>query len=311
MRGGAGACVGTSIAGEHGLFDLPFVYSIVNIFSSLSLAALLLLSQDQRPPDQQPGSGGSAFDVDINGNVYVLNPSRNTLQLFDRAGQLVREIGGPGWHDSEFDRPSGVWARNGIDVFVADYGNHRIQRFDRTLTFVSSFSTRDNDNPRERFGFPTDVALSRQGELYLCDSENGRIVKVDRFTQVERVFGDFGGGKGRLTSPSRLAVGPADAVYVIDGDRVVVYDPFGNYERDLLQGVLHHPEALFAGSDMIIVADEGTLYFLDGNERPTDAIQVKSLLPQAQDIRSLNFTDGLLRLLTPNGIIAVPDPRRK
>jgi DNA-binding beta-propeller fold protein YncE len=283
----------------------------VNIFSSLSLAALLLLSQDQRPPDQRPGSGGSAFDVDINGKVYVLNPSRNTLQLFDNAGHLTREIGGPGWHDGEFDRPSGVWARNGIDVFVADYGNHRIQRFDRSLTFISSFSTRDSDNPGERFGYPTDVSLSRQGELYLCDSENGRIVKVDRFSQVERVFGDFGGGKGRLKSPSRLAVGPADAVYVIDGDRVAVYDPFGNYVHDLLQGVLHHPEALFAGSDVIIVADEGTLYFLDANERPTDAVPVSSLLPQAPNIRSLNFTDGILRLLTSDGIMVAPDPRRK
>lgn len=153
--------------------------------------------------------------------------------------------------------------------------------------------------------------MSRQGELYLCDTENGRIVKVDRFTQVERVFGDFGGGKGRLTSPTRLAVGPSDAVYVVDAERVVVYDPFGNYVRDLLQGVLHHPEALFAGSDVIIVADEGTLYFLDGNERPTDAVPVKSILPQAPDIRSLNFADGVLRLLTPDGIVAVPDPRQK
>jgi hypothetical protein len=260
---------------------------------------------------QLQGAGASSFDVDIYGNIYILNSSRNTLQMLNQSGQPVREIGGPGWHDSEFDRPSGIWARNGIDVYVADYGNHRIQRFDRSLAFISSFSTRDSDDPRVRFGYPTDVAVSRQGELYICDSENERIAKVDRFSQVERVFGDFGGGQGRLTEPTRLAVGPADAVYVLDGERVAVFDPFGNYMHDLLPGILRQPNALFGDPEQVIVSDQVEIYFLDKNERITDSVAIATIVPPSSGIRALNMSNGVLRVLTIEGITAVPDPRRK
>ena len=160
---------------------------------------------------------GTAIDVDLHGNVYVLDAEGNTLSEFDRSGGLLRVVGGPGWQDAQFDRPAGLWARNGIDVFVADYGNHRIERFDRALSFVSSFSTHDSGNPDERFGYPSDVALSREGGLFISDTENSRIVKVDQTNTVERTFGDFGAGKGRLTMPRMVGLGPKDEVYVLDG----------------------------------------------------------------------------------------------
>ena len=113
---------------------------------------------------QQPKTttiAGSQVDIDIYGNIFALDEGRNTLTLFSDDYVKLRDVGGPGWEDDQFDLPRGLWARNGIDVFVADYGNHRIQRFDRNLNFVSSLFTRDNTNPEERFGYPTDVALSR------------------------------------------------------------------------------------------------------------------------------------------------------
>ena len=90
---------------------------------------------------------GTKVDVDLYGNIYVINSDLNTLTLFSKEGTMVRRIGGSGWLNDQFDRPAGVWARNGIDLFIADYGNHRIQRFDRNLNYVSTFYTRDSDNP--------------------------------------------------------------------------------------------------------------------------------------------------------------------
>jgi len=254
--------------------------------------------------------GGTAFDVDLYGNVYVLDAGKNTLRLYDRGGALLKEVGGPGWADGQFDRPAAVWARNGIDVYVADFGNHRIERFDRSLSFVSSFATRDNGNPDERFGYPSGVALSRLGELFICDTENGQIVKVDRFSTVERTFGGNTAGAGHLAAPTAVATGPNDAVYVLDGSRVAVYDAFGNYLRDLLPGVLTHPEALFADDHGVAVLDSATIFFCDAEERPAGAFATRGVVPPGAVVRSFVLARDSLYLLTGEQILCTGDPRR-
>ncbi|HTY60565.1 MAG TPA: NHL repeat-containing protein, partial [Bacteroidota bacterium] len=261
--------------------------------------ALLLLCAP-RPHAQMVALSGTAFDVDLYGNMYVLDSGKNTLCLYDRSGVLQRSVGGPGWLDGQLDRPSGVWARNGIDVFVADYGNHRIERFDRSLNFISSFSTRESDNPDTRFGYPSGVALSRLGELFICDTENDRIVKVDRFSTVERTFGGIGGGKGHLATPTSVAVGPEDAIYVLDGARVAVFDAFGNYLRDLGPGLMRRPSALFADNTSVVVIDSTSVLLFDEHGRPAGTLPLTGVAASVGgEVRALALTTGKMYLLGP------------
>src|SRR5437867_9667221 len=141
-------------------------------FSLLIFVVSSAISGPQLSAQVTRSASGERIDIDIYGNIYILSADRNTLKVLSKDRTLKREIGGSGWENDQFDRPTGVWARNGIDVFVADYGNHRIQRFDRNLNYVSTLYTRDNPNPEERFGYPTDVAVSRLGDLFICDTEN-------------------------------------------------------------------------------------------------------------------------------------------
>ena len=274
----------------------------------LALLGVLLLLAGRVLP-QTVRLSGTALDIDLYGNIYVLDAEKNTLTLYDKSGLLRHDVGGPGWLDGQF-RPAAVWARNGIDVFVADYGNHRIERFDRSLNFVSSFSTRGSDNPDDRFGYPSGVALSRLGELFICDTENGRIVKVDRFSTVERTFGGMGGGRGHLASPASVAVGPKDAVYVLDKERVAVFDAFGNYLRDLMPGLLRRPSALFADNSVVAVLDSAEIFLFDAEERPAGVVPRNTLPEAGGDVRSLAFSAGVLTILTGEGVLRVPDPRR-
>ncbi len=252
------------------------------------------------------GMNGNQFDVDAYGNIVVLDTDHNVVRLYSKERVLLREIGGSGWENDQFDRPAGLWARNGIDIFVADYGNHRIQRFDRKLNFISSFSTRESSNPDERFGYPTDVALSRLGDLYICDSENSRIIKVNRFNKVERSFGGFDAGKGRLHRPTRLHLGPKDFVYVLDGNRIVVFDSFGNYIHDL--EALTKPASFYADSDGIVVLDENGLYCFDYEERSVRSIPIGAITERPDDVRSITISRGLLYIMTDSGLTILPDP---
>jgi len=252
---------------------------------------------------------GTALDVDLKGNIYILDAAENTLRVFNGEVKRIFTVGGSGWGNGQFDVPSAVWARNGIDVFVADYGNHRIQRFDRQLAFVSSLSTRDSDVPEERFGYPTDVALSRMGELFICDGENQRVVKVNGLSQVEKTFGGFDAGKGKLEKPTRIAIGPSDNVYVLDGSRILVFDSFGNFLHELYDTMWKQPSALYADENRILIADQGALYCFDRQERPSGNVALADIIPGLRgEVRSIGSHQGKLYLLSASGLATVADP---
>ena len=279
------------------------MYSAVCSISLFLIGSAISFAQ---PATEPVGIRGSQCDVDVYGNIVVLDTDHNVVRLYTKERALLREVGGSGWENDQFDRPAGLWARNGIDIFVADYGNHRIQRFDRKLNFISSFSTRESSRPDERFGYPTDVALSRLGDLYICDGENSRIIKVNRFNQVERPFGGFDAGEGRLHQPTRVQLGPKDYVYVLDGNRIVVFDSFGNYIHDL-RG-LTKPASFYADGDGILVLDEDRLTCFDVEERPIRAIPISAIIEGEDDIRSLSMGRGSLWVMTASGLTNLPDP---
>jgi len=249
-------------------------------------------------------------DVDINGRICLLDEEKSTITLLSRDGSKAGEVGGTGWENNQFDAPRGLWARNSIDIFVADYGNHRIQRFDRNLNYVSSLHTRDSANPDERFGYPSDVALSRQGDLYVCDTENSRILKVSGLSRVERSFGGFDAGRGRLVRPRQVEIGPGDRVYVLDGKRIVVFDPFGNFARDFNFGVEEENALLFADTRGLLVVVGDTLYWLDDSDRLVLTLGLATLVPPTMGaVRGVAVSGERLYLLMEEGMVTVSDPR--
>lgn len=259
---------------------------------------------------------GTRLDVDINGTVVLVDGEKNTVRLLTKEMKQSAEIGGSGWGDDQFDRPAGVWARNGIDIFIADYGNHRIQRFDRKLAFISSFSTRERPNADERFGYPTDVAVSRLGDLFICDSENSRIVKVVGLSKIEKTFGGFDAGKGRLKKPNQLEIGPHDNIYVQDampdakqGSRVVVFDNFGNFIHIIGEGLFPVGVQIFADQSGLILLGDGKLFFFDENDRSVHTFELEQA--NIRDARSFVINRGIAYFLTDAGLVVAPDPRKQ
>jgi len=214
------------------------------------------------------------ISIDPSGIIYVVDTGRNLLVRFNPSGDSTGEVGGYGWGDFQFDQPYDVCATNGIEIYVADYNNNRIERFDRTLANVATLSTINSSDDSKQFGYPSGVAVSRLGDLFICDDEDIRIVKVNTFSTVERTFGAYGEGSGSLTMPRQVAIGPHDEVFVSDkgsaerGGRIAVYDNFGNYVRSIGVGILHDPTGIGLDENKIGVCDSDTLYFFnldDGN----------------------------------------------
>jgi hypothetical protein len=251
---------------------------------------------------------GTNLDVDLYGTVYILDAQSATLRILNTDLHPTTVIGGPGWEEGRFDHPAAVWARNGLDIFVADYGNHRIQRFDRQLAFVSSLSTRESEDSEERFGYPKDVALSRLGDLFVVDGENQRIVKIDGMSKVEQIFGGFDAGSGKLNQPSRIAIGPSDRVYVLDGSRIMVYDVFGNFLISLYEHMWKAPAALYADAERVIVADDAKLFWVGPDHELLGQLQLGGEAGSIGNVRGIAHHKRKLFLLGENGLAVLVDP---
>lgn len=172
-------------------------------------------------------NNASSFDISAHGIIYVSDAGNDQIVSLDTLGKIIKTAGGFGWSDGSFDEPADVFA-NPLSIYVADKNNHRIQRFDRDLNFISAFSTRQRENNEAKFGYPSGFALSNQGDWYILDSENNRIVKFDLFGNFIQNFGGYDAGNYQLNRPNSLAISPENNVYVSDESGIVIFDSFGN-----------------------------------------------------------------------------------
>ena len=245
-------------------------------------------------------ASANSIAVDPLGFVYVLDEGTNKIIKFSADGRKLAEAGGYGWGDQMFDHPYDMCAQNGLDVYVADYGNHRIQRFDRNLNFVSSFGSSSPRSDERTFGYPRSVAISNSGSLFFIDGENKEIVKLTTANEIERSFGGFGSGKGRLQNPTRIRIDPDDHVYVLDGNVILVFDIYGNYLTTLGEGFFRSPAIFTVHDSKLYILDSCSIVTLDksGNVFGSAPVTPDMTRTESCTLRDIAVAGGALFLLT-------------
>lgn len=206
-----------------------------------------------------PLSHPAALALDPDGNLHLADTGNHRIIKCDPQGRLLREVGGFGFGNEQFDRPVDLWAGNGLDVFVADYNNQRLQRYDKDLNFISSYASDVSLEENLQFGYPAAVALSSQGELVVADHEFKRLLRFDAFGKPKASFADFNWGEGGLDRPAKILISNRGEIFVSDSVRnaVMIYDAFGNFTGKLGEGLLDRPCGLAEWRELLFVADRG------------------------------------------------------
>jgi sugar lactone lactonase YvrE len=141
--------------------------------------------------------------------------------------------------------PAGMVLDNRGHLYIADPGFDRVRRVDpngyiwtfagpKDVVFTSSlppgeFSGDGDKAMLARLNRPTDVAIDAKGNIYIADSGNGRIRKVDLDGYIFTIAGNGGGvsspvGDGgpatqaTLVSPISVAVDTKGNIYIADYD---------------------------------------------------------------------------------------------
>ena len=224
-------------------------------------------------------SNPRSLTVSLTGDIYIADTGNNRIVKYSLSGEYGGHMGGYGWHSSQFDYPIDIFTRDGLNIYVADHNNRRVERLTKFLTWVSSLGeqglgdlSRSTDiNANQTMGYPAGVALSSQGDLFVVDSENQLVHKFGKFNTVIRepkiVFGDRNAGSGRLAAPTRIVVSNRH-VFVADALRVVVFDYFGGYVRSLGGGVFKDVNDLCLDSqDRLLILDQKRVWILSSGGR--------------------------------------------
>jgi DNA-binding beta-propeller fold protein YncE len=132
------------------------------------------------------------IDVDAKGNVYVADISQKQIIVYDTAGKLLKKIGGP----EIFDRLTSVTVNpEGTLIYAVDIGGvsserHVVRVFDADGKHTMDIGRRGT-GPGE-FNLPRDLAIGKDGRLYVVDGGNFRVVVFDRHGKYLTAFGSVG-----------------------------------------------------------------------------------------------------------------------
>ncbi len=253
-----------------------------------------------------------ALAVSADGVLFVVDSRNNRIQLFKNDGTFIKIVGGFGFEGDQFDLPTDIWVRSLINVYVADYNNQRIQRYDRQMNYIAELSSNPNWPEAFQFGQVLSCALNSQNELFILDHLENKVVKLNRNGQPERYFGLYDSGPGELQDPVQIDIFAEKFIIISDVGRkaVVVFDFFGNFIRLIQNDHFVAPAGLTTDDRFgILLVDEGarTVFHIlpDLHTVKPLPMTLQQKLSAPRDIALLRFKDRLRCFLLDGNQVVV------
>ncbi|MFC6646386.1 Ig-like domain repeat protein [Granulicella cerasi] len=200
----------------------------------------------------------TAVTSDAAGNLYVSDSNNNRIRKVTASTGLISTIAGSGTPglsgdgsyavNASISSPSGIVVDGANNVYFVDTNNNCVRRVDAATTFISAVAgtcgvqgyTGDGAAATSaKLSLPEGLALAVDGSLYIADTGNNVVRKVDGKTGLISTIAGTGAqgynGDGiaatsaTLTEPWQLALGIDGSLYIADlgNNRVRAINPSG------------------------------------------------------------------------------------
>lgn len=183
----------------------------------------------------------TAIAIDSRDRVLVFNRGEHPVMVFQRDGSFVTS-----WGEGVFARPHGITIGPDDMVYCTDDLDHTVRKFtpDGQLlltlgtsgrpsnTGATSIDYRTIRHAGEPFYFPTNVALSADGEIFVTDGYgNARVHKFSPEGRLLLSWGEPGSGPGQFHVPHGIAIDREGTVFVADREnsRIQLFSPDGKF----------------------------------------------------------------------------------
>ena len=191
--------------------------------------------------------------LDGSGNLYIADTSNNRIRKVDSSGNITTVAGtgtsgfsgdGAAAVAAQLNRPGGLALDGSGNLYIADTSNNRIRKVDSSgnISTVAGGGSSLGDGgaaTAARLNGPQGVALDGSGNLYIADTLNQRIRKVDSSGNISTVAGTGTAGfsgdgaaatAAQLSNPQGVAVDGSGNLYIGDRDnqRIRKVDSAGN-----------------------------------------------------------------------------------
>eukprot|EP00002_Diphylleia_rotans_P035645 TRINITY_DN779_c0_g1_i1.p1 TRINITY_DN779_c0_g1~~TRINITY_DN779_c0_g1_i1.p1 ORF type:complete len:440 (-),score=110.96 TRINITY_DN779_c0_g1_i1:82-1401(-) len=171
-------------------------------------------SSDQEPPSRVLLKGPRGIAVSYDGRIAVADYSSSSVVIMTEDYQPVKVLGKKDSSGGNFSSPYHVCFDTQNNLYVADSGNRRIQKFDEQGNFVCSFGGKQG-TPVTISASVNGVAVDEHGYVYLLHAGADKIKVFNPDTtlsheiEIKRIGS---GGWGNLTR------GPNDTLVVSDSN---------------------------------------------------------------------------------------------
>jgi ABC-type spermidine/putrescine transport system permease subunit II len=203
--------------------DNLFVVDMTGRVQKFSSNGVFLLSW-QMPQTSLGKPKGMSRDSD--GNIIVLEPHYQRVNVFSPEGNLLAQWGKHGTNSGELMMPRAVAVNSRHEVLLSEYGLvERVQEFTAHGEKLLASLGHPGNGPGE-FNRPEGLCVDAQDRIYVADSCNHRIQVFGSDGKFLRAYGKAGKGKGELSYPYDICVDSAGRQYVCEfgNSRIQVFD---------------------------------------------------------------------------------------
>lgn len=265
--------------------------------------------------------------VDTKGNVYIADNGNHRVRRLGRDGIITTIAGSTG-----FQSANGCDVDVSGNVYIADARNQRVRRVrgDGIITTIAGTGTAGyggDGGPaiQAALNIPKDVAVDREGNVYIADFYNHRVRRVGGDGIITTIAGTgmpgYGGDGGpaiqaNLRGPNGITVDAKGNVYIADtgNDRIrrvgvdgIIATVAGNGTWGFAGDRGLATRATLAGPCGIVVDPGGTMYISDSYNNRIRRVGVDGIITTVAGNGTRGFKgDGglatLAALSTPMGI---------